>query len=250
VIYGEGGDSMKIIRWKAQEGETVMTTEFYHNGICEVSEGPYGYLFLGLVYEWREEDKCLQIKNAILIQVDRKLGYSMGMALYEDMFERPFAEIYEENGIHYYKGTPILNYKMLNIPEILSGIEEEEQHFGHGVIRRFYSKGPLKYSINPICTGYGEFDKVYKELYACVLSFDAETMTGSAVGFDALGKICECRYKHPVEELYEKMIDDFPLRFHKPGEEAYARGLEFNFLNLSCETDENGNKTYHYSAIL
>jgi hypothetical protein len=116
------------------------------------------------------------------------------------------------------------------------------------MIRRFYSKGPLKYSVNPICTGYGEFDKVYKELYACVLSFDPETMTGSAVGFDALGKICECRYKHPVEELYEEMINDYPLRFHKPGEEAYARGLEFSFLNFSQETGKNGEKIYHYES--
>jgi hypothetical protein len=41
---------------------------------------------------------------------------------------------------------------------------------------------------------------------------------------------------------------DYPLRFHKPGEEAYARGLEFSFLNFSQETGKNGEKIYHYES--
>jgi hypothetical protein len=218
---------MIINRWNAQEGEVVMTLEFYHNGIREVSEGPYGYLLLGLVYEWQEEDKCLRIKNAILVPVDRKLRYSMGMALYEDMFERPFADIYEENGKHYYKGELISNYGMVKIPETLTTVEEEKKWSSSRINRKFYNgNGSLRYSINPVCTDFAEFDKIYKELYACVLSFDPDTLTGSAVGFDGLGKICECRYNHPVQELYQKIIDDFPLRTYNPGKEAYERGLK------------------------
>lgn len=229
-----------------------MSMEFYHHGVHEISEGPYGYIILGLVYDWDNEEKCLRIKKVELVEIDMKLGYPIGTALYEDRYEHPFADIYEENGKYYYKGQPVLNYKMLNIPETLTGIEEEEGGFDHHVKRRFYnSDGPLKYSVNPLCMGHGVFEKVYRELYACMLSFDEETLTGTAVGFDALGKLQSFKYKneYSIEELYEKMISPYNLRYSKPEDEDYARGLEFSFLNFSYETDESGNKIYHYESI-
>ena len=38
------------------------TTERFliHNGITKISEGPYGYLILGLVYKWKDNAKCYE----------------------------------------------------------------------------------------------------------------------------------------------------------------------------------------------
>ena len=71
--------------------------EFFHGDMHETSEGPYGFLLLGLVYLWDESTRALKIKSAILVRMDLKLRYPLEPPLYEDMFEYPYEDIYEES---------------------------------------------------------------------------------------------------------------------------------------------------------
>jgi len=224
--------------------------EFIHNGVHEISEGPYGYLILGLGYHWNSENKYLEIKEVYLAQVDMKLRYSVDEGLYEDRYRHSFSDIYKEDGKYYCDEKPILNYSEIVIPDILTGVTEEENWFRGNTNRRFYNTaGPLKYSVNPVCTGNGRFEEKYREFYACILSFDEKTLTGTAVGFDCLGKLISIDYKATIEEIYKELINDYPIVHHEPGEEIYDRGLEFSFLNLSRRIDEDGKKTYQYQSI-
>lgn len=222
---------------------------FTHNGITEISEGPYGYLILGLVYKWNDNAKCYEIKNVILVEVDMKLKYSVELPVYYDTLEHPFEEIYEENGKHFFRNKPVLNFGMVNIPKTLTDIKEDP--WSHETSRRFYNTtGPLKYSVNPICTGWGGFRDRYIEFYACILSFDEKTQTATGVGFDVLGKIEESNYPMiSIDRLRKELINVSRLNRHKSGEEEYDRAMEFNFLNLSCETDEQGNRVYTYKSV-
>ena len=225
--------------------------EFFHGGVHEKPEGPYGYLLLGLVYLWDESARALKIKSAILVRMDLKLRYPLEPPLYEDRFEYPYEDIYEENGQHFYNGYPIINYKLLSIPETLTCVVEKKEAWNQDYKRYFYNRdGALKYSVNTQCTDYSRlFRGRYTELYACVLSFDEKTMTGSGVGFDSLGKIQDFTYGEPVDSLYDQLVDEWRFRDCRPGEEAYARALEMGILNMSCKTDEQGNRVYSYRSI-
>lgn len=141
-----------------------------HNGEIKESHGPYGYLCLGLVYLWNNENKCLNIDKIILVKVDLKLRCPITAGLYYDMFQKPFSDVYEKNGIFFYRGLPIINYKQLNIPKKMVGIKE----------------------------------------------------------------IQNSEHRLSWEEYYE---------------ESCKRSKEFGFLNLSVETDAEGNKKYKYTSI-
>lgn len=218
----------------------------YRNGTYEQSVGPYGYLLLGLTYRLNEERRILKLENAILVMIDLKLRCVEEIALYEDMFERPFVEIYEINGGHFYQGLPILNFDSLNIPEALTGVSEAEEMYQGKRLKSFINQGgPLKYSVNPICTSLSVFDDTYKELYACVLAFNPETKTGRAVGFDPLWKLTAYDYDLPVEDFY-KLIDNLPARKFVPGSDIYERGAEYGFLNFSYDSEK---QVYSYCSI-
>ena len=140
----------------------------------------------------------------------------------------------------------------MRIPETLTCVAEKEEAWGDNCKRYFYNPdGDLKYSVNTKCTDYASpFRRRYIELYACLLSFDEQTMTGSGVGFDALGKIQDFNYGEPIDSLYDELVDEGRFRYCRPaGEEGYARALELGILNLSCKTDERGNRVYSYRSI-
>ena len=225
--------------------------EFIHGGVREISEGPYGYILLGLVYLWDDITKSLKIEKVILVEVDLKLKYTVEISFYYDMFARPYKGIYEENGTYFYNGTPVINYKDLNIPETLTGVVEKEDWLHHDYNRFFYNhNGYLKYSVNPVCTDYSSpFRTQYTELYSCILSFDEKTMTGSGVGFDVLGKIQKYNYMTDIDELYRELANEKSLKYRDPDKEGYKRVLEQGLLNMSYKTDELGNRVYTYHSI-
>ncbi len=226
--------------------------DFFHGGEHEKSEGPYGFILLGLVYLWDESARALKIESVILVRVDLRLRYSIEYSLYEDMFEHPYKDIYEENGHYFYDGYPVINYKLLSIPETLTCVAEKKEAWEHSCKRYFCNPdGDLKYSVNTKCTDYSSpFRSRYIELYACLLSFDEKTMTGSGVGFDALGKIQVFNYGEPIDSLYDELVDEGRFRYcSPPGEEGHARALELGIINMSCKTDERGNKVYSYRSI-
>lgn len=171
------------------------------------------------------------------------------------MFEEPFSDVYEENGIFFYRGLPIINYKQLNIPEkIETGIEEIKYTYSDNTKKWLYNtEGSLRYSINPISGNVcgDSFDDKYLEIYSCVLDFDEETLMGTAVGFEVLGKITPLSNKLSVEALYKYLIHDSGHRstWEAHYEESYKRSLEYGFLNLFLETDDEGNKQYKYTSI-
>ena len=225
-----------------------------HNGEIKESHGPYGYLCLGLVYLWNNENKCLNIDKIILVKMDLKLRCPITAGLYYDMFQKPFSDVYEKNGIFFYRGLPIINYKQLNIPKKMVGIKEIQKDSTTLAIRFFYNnEGPLKYSINPISgNACGDFfEKKYYELYSCILDFDENTLQGSAVGFEILGKITPITNKVSVDILYKNLVYDSEhrLSWEEYYEESCKRSKEFGFLNLSVETDAEGNKKYKYTSI-
>lgn len=225
------------------------------NGEHKKSEGPYGYLILGLVYRWDDRGKCLRIKDCVLVKVDMGIKKTVEAPLYEDMFRYPFDGIYEENGVFYYEECPIINYNMINIPETIFSVDENksERLMDMDIPRCFRTHtGILKYSVNPMCSICSGFNDEYMELYSCILSFDERTNTGSGVGFDVLGKIVQINYMRPIDELFEKMIanntEEYPA-WMKPDEDRLARKAELGFLNLSYESDGNGNRVYSYLSI-
>ncbi len=142
--------------------------EFIHGCVHEESEGPYGFIILGLAYHWNEDDKALKINSVMLVRVDLILRCSVEPPLYEDMFSYPYKGIYEKDGQYFYDGCPVINYKMLNIPETLTGVVVERESFFHHSYKRFLNShgGGLKYSVNPICVLYStNFKTMYTELY-------------------------------------------------------------------------------------
>ena len=231
---------------------TNNSVQFSINGKFVTSEGPYGYVILGLNYKWDDCSKVLKIYTVELIKVDMKLRYSVDGGMYRDIYERLYSDIYVKNGTYYYNDIPIINYGLLNIPEVLKGfVEKNSDRNLYNMERRFYNKrnvGNLMYSINPICTGKSAFDTIYRELYACIFSFDAKTLTASGIGFDVLGKLMPFNSKCSLNTLYKGLINTSRLEDRLDAEE-YARAKEFNFLNLYCTTDENGNNVYSYTSI-
>lgn len=228
--------------------------EVGRNGKWVEPHGPYGFLCLGLVYLWNDASKCLDIDRIILVQMDLKLKCPITLPLYYDMFEKPFSKIYEENGIFFYQGLPIINYKQLKIPEKVTEIKEIQYDSFSAVNRYIYNnEGPLQYSINRVSgnkCGDAFYDK-YRELYSCVLDFDTKTQKGTAIGFETLGKITLLNYKMDVGTLYKHLVSDScnRLRWEEGYEESYRRSLEYGFLNLSCEIDDVGNNKYNYTSI-
>lgn len=228
--------------------------EVGRNGEWVEPHGPYGFLCLGLVYLWNNESKCLDIEKIILVQMDLKLRCPIVFPLYYDMFEKPFSKVYEESGIHFYRGLPIINYEQLKIPKKITGIKEIQNDSSSNVDRYFYNNdGQLHYSINRVSGNKcgDSFDDEYRELYSCVLDFDEETQKGTAIGFEVLGKITPLNNKMDVGTLYKELVYDecHRLSWEKGYDESYKRSLEYGFLNLSYETDDVGNKKYKYTSI-
>lgn len=222
------------------------------------SKGPYGYLCLGLVYFWKNDEKVLELQKLVLIKVDIKLRNAIEMPLYYNHFEVGIDQIIEKDGKHYYKKCRILNYEMIKIPTKLSDVndvDDVDDFWSHREEKNFLNKdGLLKHSINRACRVSRDFfDKEYVELYACALDFDKEKLTGLVVGFDCLGKInwnyISLKGITDLEYIRKSFLMDKVLCNRKINEDREAREREYGVLNLECFIDKNGMIDYNYEPV-
>ena len=189
------------------------------------SKGPYGYVCTGLLYS-KDGDNMFALNKLVLVIVDMTLKECIEMPLYTDRFEYSPDEIIEKDGAHYCKSfmgddIPILNYDKLNIPQRLECKTGIPVGTGNRIAR----------------SEVDVWGEKYRELYAFLLDFDKDTMTGEVLGFDGLGKIFRQRM-NPTEGTDS---DDRLISIRA----SYIN----SYMNLSYYKDENGEIVCEYTPI-
>ena len=223
----------------------------YING--QESKGPYGYLCVGLSYDWDNEKRILVLERLVLVKLDLKLRECIELPLYYDRFECK-NEIKEKEGKYYYQDCLILNFDMLEIPDQLDCVIEKENIFEEEKRTFINSKGRTKYSVNRVCRRQStSFRDNYTELYACVIDFDKESLHGTLVGFDCLGKIL-CRNFSlkgliRVQDIRQTLLKDMVLFDLKYDEESNTRIQECGIVNFDYSLDKNGGIILEYNSI-
>ena len=106
-----------------------------------------------------------------------------------------------------------------------------------------------------VCVSQASFIEEYRELYACILSYDEKTLTGTAVGFDELGKLESIYYKTPVDEIcdYKEIHDSIKGKNYDLVLSHYPifswKGMNRGTILLYGHTHDSGEDEYYQKCL-